>query len=99
MANSAGWANFRKALSIRDYATYQGGRFCSQVAAWSYKVAVGWIVWQLTGSVAWLGIFGVLDQAPAFIVMPLAGAITDRINQFRYLRVTQAMLLAHAVLL
>jgi MFS family permease len=64
-----------------------------------YKLAVGWMVWKLTYSTAWLGVFGMLDQAPTLLVMPFAGAMTDRIDALKMLRITQILFLAQGVLL
>jgi MFS family permease len=64
-----------------------------------YKLAVGWMVWKLTYSTAWLGVFGMLDQVPALLVMPFAGAMTDRIDALKMLRITQILLLVQGVLL
>ncbi len=93
------WSNLGKALRHKHYRTYQGGRFFSHTASWMYKLAVGWIVWKLTESTAWLGIFGLLDQLPALLVMPLAGALTDRFDALKLLRITQWMLLAQGIAL
>ena len=99
MAQSQGWGNFAIAYSHKNYRDYQAGRFVSQFTTWMYKIAVGWIVWRLTHSAAWLGVFGFLDQAPAPVIMPLAGALADRLDNLKFLRVTQALLLAQAIAL
>lgn len=89
---SHSWSNLTKALSHKNYRNYQSGRFFSHTASWMYKLAIGWMVWKLTYSTAWLGVFGFLDQAPALFIMPLAGALTDRIDALKMLRVTQALI-------
>lgn len=94
-----GWSNLGRALRHKHYRLYQGGRIFSHTTSWMYKLAVGWIVWKLTYSTTWLGIFGILDQAPALLVMPLAGAMTDRIDALKMLRITQSLLLAQGVAL
>ena len=94
-----GWSNLGRALRHEHYRLYQGGRIFAHTTSWMYKLAVGWIVWKLTYSPTWLGIFGMLDQVPALLVMPLAGALTDRIDSLRMLRITQLLLLVQGVLL
>ena len=94
-----GWSNLGRALRHKHYRLYQGGRVFSHTTSWMYKLAVGWIVWKLTYSTTWLGIFGILDQVPALLVMPLAGAMTDRIDALKMLRVTQLLLLLQGVAL
>jgi len=94
-----GWSNLGRALRHKHYRLYQGGRVFSHTTSWMYKLAVGWIVWKLTYSTTWLGIFGILDQVPALLVMPLAGAMTDRIDALKMLRITQLLLLVQGVAL
>lgn len=99
MANSHGWGNLGLAFRHKNYRTYQTGRFLSQLTTWMYKIAVAWMVWKLTYSATWLGIFGFLDQAPALFIMPFAGALADRMDNLRFLRITQALLLMQAIVL
>ncbi len=99
MSRESGWSNISEALSNRNYRTYQGGRFLSQITIWMYKVAIGWIVWDLTQSAAWLGVFGLLDQAPALFIMPIAGAMADRMDSLKFIRVTQVILVVQALVL
>ncbi|MBM3608204.1 MAG: MFS transporter, partial [Alphaproteobacteria bacterium] len=97
MTNS--WANIARAFGHRNFAVYQGGRFFAHTCGWMYRIAIGWMVWKLTGSTAWLGVFALLDQLPALLIMPLAGALTDRLNPLRILRLTQVALLILGVAL
>jgi MFS family permease len=93
------WGNIGIALRHTNYRNYQTGRFISHTASWMYKLAIGWLVWKMTHSAAWLGIFGFLDQAPALFIMPLAGALTDRIDALKMLRITQILLVVQGILL
>lgn len=93
------WGNIGIALRHSNYRNYQAGRFLSHTASWMYKLAIGWLVWKMTHSAAWLGVFGFLDQAPALFIMPLAGALTDRIDALKMLRITQVLLAVQGVLL
>lgn len=93
------WSNIALALSHKNYRTYQAGRFLSHTAAWMYKLALGWMVWKLTHSTAWLGVFAFIDQVPALFIMPLAGALTDRLDPLKMLRITQMLLAVQGVAL
>ncbi len=93
------WSNIAVAFRHKHFRTYQGGRFFAHTAGWMYRIAVGWLVWKLTYSTTWLGIFSILDQIPALLIMPLAGALTDRIDALKMLRITQALLLVQGVAL
>ena len=97
MAKTNGWANIAHVFRNPAYRIYQTGRFSSQVTIWMYRVTVGWIVWDYTHSSTWLGVFGFLDQACALVVSPLAGAMADRMNPVKFMRLTQALMFLQAL--
>lgn len=99
MAVASGWQNIKRGLSHRHFRNYQIGRSLFWTTSWMYRVSVGWTVWEMTGSAAWLGVFGFLDQAPSFIMTPLGGALADRLNPMKFLRYTQSAMLALTALL
>jgi MFS family permease len=99
MSDRSGWSNVAVALRVRGYRYYQIGRLSLQASSWMYKLAVAWLVWDMTHSAAWLGVFGMLDHLPSLLVMPLAGAIADRFDRMTWIRITQALLLVQAVVL
>jgi MFS family permease len=92
MAGPSGWASIRLVFSSRDYRLFQIGRTSTQFTSWMYRIAIGWMVWEMTRSATWLGIFGFLDQAPALVITPLAGALSDRMERMKLLRWTQLLL-------
>lgn len=75
------------------------GKFMAQVTMWMYRLALSWMVWDMTHSPTWLGIFGFLDYAPVMFVSPIAGVLADRINRMKLLQITQVLLLLHALTL
>ena len=99
MAQTSGLAAIVQAFRNRRYRLYQLGRFSSLITTWMYKVALGWIVWDLTHSAAWLGFLGFIDLAPALVIMPIAGAVADRMDSLKVLRITQILLLLQAAAL
>jgi MFS family permease len=94
-----GFANIAHTLRNPTYRIYIGGKFSAQVTLWMYRLALSWIVWDMTHSPAWLGIFGFLDHAPSILISPFAGALADRVDRMKLLRLTQALLLIHGLLL
>ena len=50
-----------------------------------YRIAVGWLTWELTESTTWLGIIAFAESFPLVVFSVLAGAIADRIG---YIRIT-----------
>ena len=78
-------------MGHRTYRVYTIGNVISLIGTWMHKVTVGWLTWQLTGSGSWLGLMAFADLAPAILVGPFAGAVADRWNIVKLLKVTQAL--------
>lgn len=82
-----------------SYRLYFAGQAVSILGNWIQQVALGWLVYRLTGSAMLLGTVAFLAQIPQLIVSPLAGIIIDRSNIRRLMMVVQfAMLLQAACL-
>ena len=62
-------------------------------------VAVCVLAWELTGSGAWLGLIAFADLAPAMLIGPLGGALADRGDRLRLLRIGQSLMMAQALVL
>jgi MFS family permease len=94
-----GWHGVRAALSEANYRKFTIGNVFSLVGTWVQRVALGWLIWELTRSGAWLGAVAFADLIPMVLVTPLAGALADRSDRLRVTRISQALLMAHAGLL
>lgn len=94
-----GWHGVRAALSEANYRNFTIGNVFSLVGTWVQRVALGWLIWDLTGSGAWLGAVAFADLFPMVLVTPLAGALADRSDRLRVTRISQALLMVHAGLL
>ncbi len=71
------------ALQSRDYRLYFAGNFFTLNGVWIERVALGWLAWDLTGSVAWTGAIGFLLFGPTMIGAPFFGVLADRMNLVR----------------
>lgn len=67
-----------RALSARDYRVYWYSHVFSANGVWMHRMAVGVLIFHLTGSPAWLGLIGFLYAVPQMVLGPIAGAIADR---------------------
>ncbi|MDP9445373.1 MAG: MFS transporter [Actinomycetota bacterium] len=79
-----------RALLIRNYRLYAAGSLVSNVGTWMQRVAQDWLVLQLTGSGAALGITTGLQFLPILLFSPYAGVLADRFPKRRVLAVTQS---------
>ena len=55
------------------------------------RIAVDWLVLELTGNVALVGLTVTLQFAPTLLLGPWAGVISDRYNRHRTLIMTQSV--------
>lgn len=94
-----GWHGVRAALRDANYRIFTIGNVFSLVGTWVQRVALGWLVWELTDSGAWLGAVAFADLFPMVLVTPWAGAMADRADRLRVTRISQALLMVHAGLL
>jgi MFS family permease len=80
-----------KVFRNRAYRIYTEGNFISLIGTWVQRVATGWLAWELTHSGAWLGIIAAAELLPSIIAGPLGGAMADRMDRFRLIKVAQIL--------
>jgi MFS family permease len=81
----------------------QFGRFfvgngLSLVGTWMQRIACGWLIWEWTHSVFWLGILSAGDLLPVVLIGPFAGVVADRWDRLRQNMLAQAVSALFAVL-
>jgi len=86
-----------RALSHRDYCLYWASNGITTIGRWMYRIAVGWLTWELTGSTTWLGIIAFAESFPLVVFSILAGAIADRIGYIRITILAQTAMAAVAI--
>jgi predicted MFS family arabinose efflux permease len=96
MKGSGGPRAILNTLRIRIFAVYTAGSAVSLVGMWMQRVAVGWLMWELTGSGTWLGLAAFADLFPTFFTAPFAGAAADRWDRLSVSRVTQSLAMVQA---
>lgn len=86
MAEESGIGAAWRTLNIPNYRNYMAGNFVSQVGLWTQRIGVQWLTWQLTHSPTWLGLMAFADFFPIVVMGPLGGAMADRLNPLRAIR-------------
>lgn len=84
-----GFEILRQTLTLRYYRLYVLGNITSNLGTWTQRVAMGWLTWQLTHSATWLGVNAIAEAGPSIVIGMFAGAIIDRVDQFKLLRLAQ----------
>jgi MFS family permease len=87
------------ALRSRNYALFWVGSFVSNVGTWMQTVALGWLIYEMTGSASWLGTVSFAANAPALFAGLVGGAVADRADRKLLLVGTQSVAAAAAFLL
>jgi MFS family permease len=75
----------------RDFSFYISARFLSTVAMQVQSVAIGWQIYAITHSTLALGLVGLCEFVPMFLLTLPAGEIADRFNQRRVLAIAQVV--------
>ncbi len=91
MAKFAGLGTIARTFGIANYRNYTLGNFASQLGMWVQRIAIGWLTWELTKDPKWLGIVAFADFFPNVILAPLAGALADRLDRLKALRIYMAL--------
>lgn len=74
------------------------GSLFNAAGLWIQQVTVSWLVWELSGSAAMVGIASGLRFLPFIFMGPLGGIAADRLDRRRLLMASQSMMAAAAVI-
>ena len=87
------------ALKHRNYRLWFFGQMISLFGTWMQATAQGFLVYQLTGSPAYLGVVGFAAGVPSWIFTLYGGVVADRISRRTLLLITQTIMMVLAFLL
>src|SRR5690349_9146893 len=79
------------ALRAHNYRLYVVSQFFANTGGWMARIAVDWLVLELTGDVALVGLTVTLQFAPTLLLGPWAGVLSDRADRRTVLLVTQSV--------
>ncbi len=85
-----------QAFGDRNFRVYSVGSIASWISFFVQFVAVSWLTWELTKSTTWLAIVALLDIVPNVVLMPLTGALADRIDRHGIMLATSFLSLLQA---
>jgi MFS family permease len=84
------WRDTFTALRVRNYRLYAIGQAFVNTSQWTQRIAVDWLVLELTGSVALVGLTIALQFLPTLLLSAWAGVIADRLPKRAVLAGAQA---------
>ena len=88
-----------RSLKYRNFRLFFGGQTISLIGTWIQRIAMPWLVYDLSDSVVLLGLVGFAGQIPTFLLASFAGVIVDRHNRYRILIATQILAMLQALTL
>lgn len=79
-----------RALRARNYRLYATGQLVSLTGTWMQRVAIDWLVLDMTNnSGTLLGLVTMLQFAPSILLSPFGGVLADRVSKRKLLICTQ----------
>jgi len=97
MKGTSGFKGMFRSLESYNFRLFFMGQSVSLIGTWIQRIAMPWLVYDLTHSVFLLGLIGFTGQIPVFLLGPFAGVLTDRWNRRRLLLYTQTLAMAQAI--
>ncbi len=82
-----------------DFRRFQAGRFLLTIGIQMQSVAVGWNVYELTHRPLDLGLVGLAQFLPLFVLSPITGQVADRFDRRKVLLFCYAGMLLSSLLL
>jgi MFS family permease len=89
----------QKALQYRNYRLFVVGQTLSLIGTWIQRMAMLWLIYQLTHSAFLLGVVGFCEQIPIFIIAPFAGVFADKWNKHKALIRIESLAMIQAFIL
>ena len=87
------------ALRYYNFRLWFGGQIVSLFGTWMQTTAQGFLVYELTGSAAFLGYVGFASGLPSWLFMLMGGVVADRIPRRTMLIITQTSMMILAFIL
>jgi MFS family permease len=93
------WRQTFTALKYPNYKLWFWGQMTSLFGTWMQVTALGYLMFELTKSPAFLGYVGFASGVPTWIFMLYAGVVADRMSRRKLMIMTQAAMMALAFIL
>lgn len=90
MSSNSALGGIGRALGNPSFRQYFYGLIASTTGFWAYRVALGWLVWELTHSPTWLGLIVFVEVVPMLLLGPVGGTVVDQKGALKITRIMQA---------
>jgi predicted MFS family arabinose efflux permease len=99
MSMLTGLRAIAQTLAHPSFGTYIAGNSISLIGTWMQRIGVGWLAWELSHSGAVLGLVAFADLFPTVVIGPFGGALADRVDRVRVIKVAQLLIMAQSLAL
>ena len=99
LTEALGLKSIFRSLQYKNYRLFFYGQSISLIGTWIQRIAVPWMVYNVTGSVFLLGLVGFAGQIPTFLLAPFAGVLIDKWDRYKILIVTQILAMVQSLIL
>jgi predicted MFS family arabinose efflux permease len=99
MSMLTGLRAIAQTLAHPSFGTYIAGNSVSLIGTWMQRIGVGWLAWELSHSGAVLGLVAFADLFPTVVIGPFGGALADRVDRVRVIKVAQLLIMAQSLAL
>lgn len=93
------WPRSFAALQVRNYRIYVCSQLVANTGLWMQRIAQDWLISDLTGSAAAVGITVACQFLPVLLFGMFGGLIADRFGKRRVLMITQSVAAGLAIIL
>ena len=98
-ASASSFNPLRVFFRHRNFRIFLIGQTTSLIGTWMQTMAVGWLALELTNSAFFVGLVAVVTSIPILLFSLPAGAIVDRADKLRVVRIAQCCFLLEASVL
>lgn len=87
------------AMQTPDFRRFFWAKSVSDIGTWMQRVVQGYIVYELTGSVFWVGMIDALQAAPTLLFVLFGGVLLDRWPRKQVFRILQILQCVIAIII
>lgn len=88
--------NIFRSLEYPNFRLHTIGQSISLLGTWMQRVAISWLVYQLTDSVFLLGLVTFISLLPSLVLSPFIGSFVDKHKKYKLVLITQILLMIQA---
>lgn len=88
-----------RSLQHRNFRLYYVGQSISLIGTWMQRIAISWLVYNITHSALMLGLVTFASLIPTLFLSPYGGTLSDRHSRYKILLITQIASMIQAALM